>query len=192
MLFRSGIRLQWVYWGRNSEVALRDKVVDLWPLMTVTPERLQHLYISEPYLEAEFCLLVRADSPYTKMQDLANGVISFADRPVDSWQLDGHLPHVRKLSRWDRSEVMEDLCQRRADAAFMNAFTGIATLLDTRGVCGEQPLRWRKALLIRRPDQPGKWRQPHPIGSPSARSSLSAFSRFSRRSRKSTMPAYLM
>ena len=146
---RRGIRLQWVYWGRNSEVALRDKVVDLWPLMTVTPERLQHLYISEPYLEAEFCLLVRADSPYTKMQDLATGVISFANRPVDSWQLDGHLPHVRKLSREERSEVMEDLCQQRADAAFMNAFTGIATLLDTRGVCGEQALRWIATPEIR-------------------------------------------
>ena len=72
---RRGISLQWVYWGRNSEFALRDKIVDLWPLMTITPERLQHLYVSEPYLEAEFCLLVRGDSPYTKMQDLALSLI---------------------------------------------------------------------------------------------------------------------
>lgn len=146
---RRGISLQWVYWRRNSEFALRDKIVDLWPLMTITPERLQHLYVSEPYLEAEFCLLVRGDSPYTKMQDLATAIISFADRPVDSWQLDRHLPHVRKLSRGNRSEVMEDLCQGRSDAAFMNAYTGIATLLDTRGICGGQALRWIAAPEIR-------------------------------------------
>ncbi len=139
---RRGIHLQWVYWGGNSEHALRDKRVDLWPLMTITPERLQHMYISEPYLEAEFCLLVRADSHFAKMQDLAASTVSFSDRPVDAWHLDHYLPNVRRLSRGDRSEVMADLCERRADAAFMNAFTGIATLLDKPGVCGEQALRW--------------------------------------------------
>ena len=113
---RRGISLQWVYWRRNSEFALRDKIVDLWPLMTIT---------------------------------LATAIISFADRPVDSWQLDRHLPHVRKLSRGNRSEVMEDLCQGRSDAAFMNAYTGIATLLDTRGICGGQALRWIAAPEIR-------------------------------------------
>jgi PAS domain S-box-containing protein len=146
---RRGIRLQWVYWDRNSEKALTGKVVDLWPLMTATPDRLQRFYVSQPYLEAEFCLLVRADSPYAKMQDLANSTISFADRPVDAWELDSHLPHVRKLSRGDRSEVMDDLCRQRADAAFMTAFAGIATLLETRGACAQQALRWISAPEIR-------------------------------------------
>ncbi|MGD0777894.1 MAG: PAS domain S-box protein [Candidatus Solibacter sp.] len=146
---RRGISLQWVYWEHNSERALRDKIVDLWPLMTVTPERLQHFYVSEPYLEAEFCLLVRADSPYTKMQELSTAIISFADRPVDTWQLDRHLPAARRLSRRTRSQVMEDLCQQRSDAALMNSFAGIATLLDKPGVCGEQVLRWIAAPEMR-------------------------------------------
>ncbi len=146
---RRGIRLQWVYWERNSEFAFSENAVDLWPLMTITPERLQHFHVSEPYLETEFCMLVRADSPHVKMQDLATATISFSNRPVDAFQLNRYLPNARRLSRSERSEVMEDMCLQRSDAAFMNAFAGIATLLDKPGACRDLNLRWIAAPEIR-------------------------------------------
>src|SRR6185437_14705969 len=96
---RRGIRLQWVYWPHNSEVAFRRKVVDLWPFMTFIPDRLKRFYISEPYLAPEFCMLVRADRPFLKTQDLANASISFFNRPVDALQLSQHLPKARQLSK---------------------------------------------------------------------------------------------
>src|SRR5262245_31173594 len=36
---RRGIRLQWVWYPGSSEGALRNRDVDLWPLITITPER---------------------------------------------------------------------------------------------------------------------------------------------------------
>src|SRR5271157_2443324 len=49
---RRGIQLTWIYSEESSEAALRDGSVDLWPLMTITPERLRVLHISAPYLES--------------------------------------------------------------------------------------------------------------------------------------------
>jgi PAS domain S-box-containing protein len=146
---RRGIRLQWVYWADGSESALGGKVVDLWPIITITPERRQHFHISEPYLESEFCLLVRADSSYVKLQDLSKATIGFANSHIDLWHLRRHLPDTRSLPRMDRWQVMDDVCEKRSDAAFMDEFTGISTLLEMRGTCREQALRWIAAPEIR-------------------------------------------
>jgi len=139
---RRGIRLQWVYWAESSESALRSKKLDLWPFITITPERLQYFHISEPYLEAEYCLLVRADSPHVKEQDLAKATIGFANTHIDLWHLRNHFPEARPLPRQQRWQVMDDMCQQRSDAAFMDTFTGISTLLEKRGACSDQSLRW--------------------------------------------------
>src|ERR1041385_4002031 len=57
---RRGIRLQWVWYPGSAEAALRAHQVDLWPLFTITPERLKEkaVYISKPYLRHESTLLV--------------------------------------------------------------------------------------------------------------------------------------
>jgi PAS domain S-box-containing protein len=146
---RRGVQLHWVHWADTSDSALNRNIVDLWPLVTVTPERLQHFHISEPYLEAEYCLLVRAESPYVTLRDLTTATIGFSNSAIDAWQLQHHLPLARGLRRPQRSQVMDDLCRLRSDAAFMDAFTGISTLMDTREACGDQALRWIAAPEIR-------------------------------------------
>ena len=146
---RRGIRLQWVHSVDGPDSALRGKKVDLWPLITVTPERLRYFHITQPYLEAEYCLLVRAESSHVRVQDLATATIGFFTVAIDAWQLEHHLPHARSLPQPERWQVMEDLCRERSDAAFMDAFTGISTLLDKRGACAQQTLRWIAAPEIR-------------------------------------------
>ena len=55
---------EWVLQPGNSEEALRNGKVDLWPLLTITPERKRVLHISDPYMQHENCFLVRAGSRY--------------------------------------------------------------------------------------------------------------------------------
>ena len=126
---RRGIQLQWVFWQSTSESALRSKSVDLWPLITITPERLKAFHITTPYLEGEYSLLVRAESPYRTMQDLATGTIGIANPSIDSWQLHGHLPGVHSVERTTTQAIMADVCEQRSDAAFMDGYTAISTLL---------------------------------------------------------------
>src|SRR5215471_4780467 len=73
---RRGVRLEWVRQAGGADAALRDRKVDLWPLLAIIPERNSYVHFTEPYLETAHCLLVRADSGYTKTKDLAGAQIA--------------------------------------------------------------------------------------------------------------------
>ena len=137
---RRGIALQWVYWNNSSESALVSKSVDLWPLITITPERLKVLHISEPYLQHEHCLLVRADSSYRKVEDVATARIGVANTSIDVPTLRKVLPSFTPAPQSSLEAVFDDLCQGTTDAAFMDRYTAISGLLQTG--CDGHTLRW--------------------------------------------------
>ncbi|HWD00820.1 MAG TPA: PAS domain S-box protein [Candidatus Sulfopaludibacter sp.] len=146
---RRGIRLQWVYWNNSSDSALLNGKTDLWPIIAITPDRLKVFHISQPFLDAEYCLLVRPESPYTKWQDLAHAPIGTTSSNIDTWHLRNHLPDAPRVVQPVRRLVMDDLCQGRSEAAFMDSFTAVATLLEKRDSCANQVLRWIGAPEIR-------------------------------------------
>src|SRR5215469_1956054 len=59
---RAGIRLQWIETGTSSEEALRNGLVDLWPLMIDLPERRKRLHLTQPWLYTSHVLLLRSDT----------------------------------------------------------------------------------------------------------------------------------
>ena len=85
---RRGIRLEWVYHPGSSETALRNREVDLWPLITITPERQRQkaIYISKPYLQHDHSFIVLAGSSYSRAQDLGSASISYVDLPINVQQ----------------------------------------------------------------------------------------------------------
>src|SRR5215831_10004219 len=145
---RRGIALQWVFWNQSSEAALISKSVDLWPLITVTPSRRKVLYISEPYVQNEHCLLVRDDMPYYKVEELATAKIGMANVSIDLVNLRRVLPSAPPVPRLKIKDVLEDVCLQNSDAAFMDRFTAIAALLLQTG-CGGHKLRWISVPQVR-------------------------------------------
>ena len=137
---RRGIRLTWVWHPGSSEAALRNREVDLWPLITVTPERKDVIHISRPFLQHDNSLLVRAGSGYSRVQDLASARISHLDLPINQQLLHGALPNARLVARPSLKDAIEDVCTLRADAAFLDEFTASAALLGGLP-CSPQPLR---------------------------------------------------
>ena len=137
---RRGIRLMWVWHPGSSEAALRNREVDLWPLITVTPERKHVIHISRPFLQHDNSLLVRAGSGYSRVQDLASAKISHLDLPINQQLLHGALPNARLVARPSLKDAIEDVCTLRADAAFLDEFTASAVLLGGLP-CSPQPLR---------------------------------------------------
>ena len=136
---RHGIRLQWVL-QPGSEGALRNGKVDLWPLLTITPERKRVLHISDPYMQHENCFLVRASSRYLAAQDLAGAAVSYNSLPINEHLIHAVSPNAQVRARPSLRDAIEDVCEQRADAAFMDEFTGLAVLLG--GVpCPGRPLR---------------------------------------------------
>jgi signal transduction histidine kinase len=146
---RRGIRLEWLLEPESSEAALRAGKVDLWPMMTIMPERRSVVYITDPYREAQDCLIVRMESPYTRLEDLRNATISYNGHPFDLKLLGSRLPNARFIVVESARQSMEAVCEQRDDAAFLSEYTAMETLLN--GIaCGGKGLR-----VIRIPELPG-------------------------------------
>jgi signal transduction histidine kinase len=127
---RRGIRLQWLLEPESSEAALKAGRVDLWPMMTITPERKSVVYITDPYREVQVCLMVRLESPFTRLEDLQNATISYDGHPFDLKLLRSWLPSARFTQIESARQSMESVCQQRADAAFLGEYSAIETLLN--------------------------------------------------------------
>jgi PAS domain S-box-containing protein len=135
-----GIRLQWIWCPRGAEAALRSHEVDLWPLLTILPERKGVFHISKPYLRHDNVLLVRADSKYFRVQDLSDAAISYYNLPVNVRLLHAVLPNARLTAVATQKDNVEALCSHRSDAAFLDEFTANAAMLSGLA-CSSQPLR---------------------------------------------------
>src|SRR5262249_16800645 len=92
---RRGITLDWVFWPDSSESALKSKSVDLWPLITITSNRLKMFHISEPYLMHEHSLLVRSSSRYKTIEDLDTSTVGISNPSIDTHHLRIVLPRAR-------------------------------------------------------------------------------------------------
>jgi ABC-type amino acid transport substrate-binding protein len=109
-------------------------------MMTITPQRKSVVYITDPYREVQLCLIVRVESPYTRLEDLHNGTISYDGHPFDLKLLQSWLPGARFTEIESARQSMESVCQQRADAAFLGEYSAIETLLNGI-VCAGNGLR---------------------------------------------------
>jgi two-component system, cell cycle sensor histidine kinase and response regulator CckA len=127
---RRGIRLEWVHYQHGgADSALRDQKVDLWPLLSIMPERKNRVHISQPYLETEHCFLVRSESGVAEIHSLANALISYHDLPINRWDIGLALPSARLLPTPGTNAALESVCKRRADAAFVDEYTAVSAIL---------------------------------------------------------------
>jgi len=110
----------------------------LWPLLTIIPERRPYIHFTEPYLETEHCFLVRAESDYTKTQDLAGALISHNGVRINERNLRILLPNAKLLPSGGTTATMESVCQHRADAAFVEEYTAVSALLGGLSCSGQE------------------------------------------------------
>ena len=137
---RRGIQLEWVWRPAGPEEALRGGRVDLWPLLTITPERKRFLHITDPYMHHDHCLVVRASSPYTEVRALARAQVSVFLLPIMKVLLQKVLPQVRVVPVPSVRKAIETVCEGGADAALVEEFGGFSALLSG-GACAGRPLR---------------------------------------------------
>jgi PAS domain S-box-containing protein len=137
---RRGVRLEWVWRPGNSEEALRNGTVDLWPLLTITPERKRVIHISDPYMQHENCFLVLAASPYFQGKDLEGAEISYLSLAINERLIHGASPGARLRVSASARDAIADVCEHRTGAAFLDEFTGVGALLGGLQ-CTGQPLR---------------------------------------------------
>jgi len=127
---RSGLRLAWSFQPGSSDQALLSGRMDLWPLMTIRPERRGKVHITEPYRESEVCLIVRAESPARELGDFAGQVIAHNGQPLATRVLKAEVPDARQVAIADTRELVAAVCQGQADAAYMDEFSAVSALMN--------------------------------------------------------------
>ncbi len=137
---RRGIKLEWIKSAAGSESSLRQGLVDLWPLMTITPERKQFLHLTHPYMQHDHYLIVRAGSAFTQTSDLKQATVSLSGMPIAQRLARELLPHGNLVPRPSPAEAIRDVCRASSDAALVEDFAVISTLLAGQ-LCPDQPLR---------------------------------------------------
>jgi PAS domain S-box-containing protein len=143
---RRGIRLEWVRQSGGADAALGEHKVDLWPLLTLTPNRRGRVNITDPYLETEHCFIVRAESGFTEVRDLAGALVSFHDLRINHINLNLAQPRARLLPVSGTDAAIENVCRGRADAAFVDEYTAISAML------GGLTCKGHELLLIATPE----------------------------------------
>jgi PAS domain S-box-containing protein len=135
---RRGIRLEWVRQPHNAENALRKNLVDLWPLLTITSARKGAIHFSDPYLEHEHAFLVRAESPYQHIGDLAHARVASSQLPIDRQMIDRVTPYAAAVLRPLQKNAIDALCEGSADAAFVEEFAAASIMLDGTACSGQR------------------------------------------------------
>src|SRR6185437_9788476 len=107
---RRGIRLKWAWHPEGPDAALRKRDVDLWPLMTITPERQRVNHISKPYLQHDYDLLVRASSGYSRSEDLSAASITYIWMPLHQRFLKRLLPNARLIPVASGEQAIKNVC----------------------------------------------------------------------------------
>ena len=141
---RRGIRLQWVRRHEGSETALRTGAVDLWPLITITPDRLQLLHISAPYLDSVTSFVVRRDSGLQTVEDLAGKQVGYVAvprpgtivRPINLRLASQFAPGARFAMRGTSRDLVASVCNGELAAGYVEQNAIMQILIQGGSACG--------------------------------------------------------
>ena len=136
---RAGIELEWVETGKSSEESLRQKLVDLWPLVVDLPERRKYMHFAPPWMHSSYVLLFRegtqiAGSGFT-------GKIAVFGIPLHARVLHERFPKARIVQTLASHGVMTQVCTGAAAAGFFEMRVAHSELRDSPPECASVVLR---------------------------------------------------
>src|SRR5450759_1629430 len=106
---RTGVRLQWIRVD-DAEQALRTGQVDLFPLLTVTPERNRDLHMSVPWWESSQTLLSLRDRPLKNPAAAAGKAIAVRDLALGVAVAAQNLPGANLVATRNAKKMIDDVC----------------------------------------------------------------------------------
>ena len=124
----------------DAEKALREGVIDLYPILTVSPERRQSFYISVPWWEASLSLLSLREHPLKSPAAAAGHRIALRDRTFETAAAASQLPGALTVPTRGALKMIGDLCTGRVEGALMDARLIYGALLDQPAACANHPL----------------------------------------------------
>jgi len=131
--------MQWVK-VEDAEKALREGVIDLYPILTVSQERRRSFYISGPWWESAQALLSLREQPLKSPAAAVGRRIAIRDRTFGTTAPLGQLPGALAVPTSGSRKMIGDLCTGRVEGVLLEARLIYGALLDQPAACANHPL----------------------------------------------------
>jgi signal transduction histidine kinase len=126
---RAGIHLRWIYSPEGPDAALSHGKVDLWPLLTILPERRRYLHVTDPWLAGKRCLVTNGPP----RSDWNNVLVAYDNGPKRLFT--DSLPRARTIIVPSEVAALQAVCSGQAAAAFVWVQSLAALLLRRPAGC---------------------------------------------------------
>jgi diguanylate cyclase (GGDEF)-like protein len=136
---RAKIDIRWVEIKGSADQAFSEGKADLYPLMTVTPERESRFYMSAPWWENQFALISTRGREIRDAAGAGEKVIATRTGVIQTLSLQLY-PGARFVEMATLQEMEEALCDRGIDGFFSDTRLLQAQLLERTTGCAGQPL----------------------------------------------------
>jgi PAS domain S-box-containing protein len=136
---RTGIRLEWVE-VEDAEKALREGAIDLFPILTVSPERKKGLYASVPWWESSQSLLSLREHALKNPAAAVGRRIAIRGRPFGAIAAASQLPGAITILTQGPLKMIADLCKGQVDGVLLDGRLIYGALLEQPATCADRPL----------------------------------------------------
>jgi diguanylate cyclase (GGDEF)-like protein/PAS domain S-box-containing protein len=127
---RKGLKIQWTpLHDMPLEDALNKRVVDLWPLVGITPERRRSLHLTKPWIQADYVLVSLRSAPVRNPSEAAGKSVAHARLHFTGLIAKEFLARSIKTVRTMRADAIQALCKGEVSAAVLENYALNAILL---------------------------------------------------------------
>jgi len=137
---RSGQPIKWVRTD-SGEADLEQGRIDVFPLMTVTPERDRKLHFSDPWWENTFVLVFRREAPLYNPADTKGKKIGIRSKGHSRAIAGALFPQARMVAQHEMEPLAAALCRGELDGIFADAQLVDRILRDEPGACSTIALK---------------------------------------------------
>jgi len=139
---RRNIHLQWVLMPGGPESAMSSGAVDLWPIFGELRERAGRFFISKPWSNQRFWLLVAAGSDIRSPGQIAGRILALRVPGTAESVAREFLPGAHILRRNSVADATGDVCAGQADGALISERGGRSVVVDLPPACEGKAFRY--------------------------------------------------
>ena len=137
---RLGLRLEWVFDETPGFQVLRNRSVELWPLMADVPERRTFAYISDPWIVAEGYMIARNPEAALPVGSFS-GTIYYSSPGLFAALVRKHWPQANLQSVPDVSSIAAPFCAGHLPLLFVSVYQASEILRDIGKLCPAEKYR---------------------------------------------------
>jgi diguanylate cyclase (GGDEF)-like protein/PAS domain S-box-containing protein len=133
---RRGIHLVWKpLHDIPLDDALKNGIVDMWPLVGTTAERKSRFFLSKPWLESEYVLASLRENPVRNPNEAAGKVVAHARLKFTGIVAQHYLARSQILVKHLRSDAIQSVCTGEAAAVLVESHMLDAIMLTRPPGC---------------------------------------------------------